>query len=30
MPYLERGRYFNELVDDVFEKDIPNILKNKH
>lgn len=34
MPYFERDRYFKELVDDVFENDIPNImsglnLKNK-
>ena len=27
MPYLERDKYFNELVNDVFENDIPEILK---
>lgn len=26
MPYLERDRYFKELMDDVYENDIPNIL----
>jgi len=27
MPYLERQKYFDELVDDVFENDIPRILR---
>jgi hypothetical protein len=26
MPYLEREKYFEELVDDVYENDIPKIL----
>lgn len=26
MPYLERERYYKELVDDVYENDIPKIL----
>jgi hypothetical protein len=26
MPYLERQKYFDELVDDVYENDIPRIL----
>ena len=36
MPYLERQKYFDELCDDVFENDIPRILRqienknNKH
>ena len=28
MPYLERGKYFQELTDDVYENDIPNILSS--
>jgi hypothetical protein len=27
MPYLERQKYFDELVDDVFENDILRILR---
>ena len=27
MPYLERQKYFDELVDDVYENDIPRILR---
>lgn len=25
-PFIEWGKYYEELVDDVYEKDIPNIL----
>jgi hypothetical protein len=28
MPYLERQKYFNELVDDVYENDIPKTLND--
>jgi hypothetical protein len=27
MPYLERQKYFDKLVDDVYENDIPRILR---
>jgi len=27
MPYLERQKYFDELVDDVYKNDIPRILR---
>jgi hypothetical protein len=26
MPYFERQKYYDELVDDVYENDIPRIL----
>jgi len=29
MPYLERDKYFNELIDDVYENYIPRILRQK-
>jgi hypothetical protein len=28
MPYFEREKYHKELIDDVYENDIPKILKS--
>jgi len=30
MPYLEREKYFDQLVDDVYENDIERILQQNH